>query len=148
MENILVSKENLEIIMKAVVTDLYKDIDNIDLSEVDKAKLEVLNHIITNGDGSKYLANNGQYVSIDVDNINTLSEKINTVYDLFNIVGNEYTIDLPEHIQTKLNIIKNDGDGTKALSDDGTYKDITNALVSTLTDEEINTLVSEINALI
>lgn len=148
MENILVSKENLSSIMKAIVSDLYKGIDNIDLSETDKAKLEVLNHILINGDGSKYLANNGQYISIDVDNVNTLSEKINTVYELFNIVGNEYTIDLPEYIQTKLNVIKNNGDGSKALSDDGTYKDISSTVVSTLTEEEINTLVSEINAII
>lgn len=148
MENILVSKENLEVIMKAIVTDLYTGIDNIELSDVDKAKLEVLNHIVTNGDGSKYLANNGEYISIDTDNINTMSQKINAVYDIFNITETGYNIDLPENIQTKLNIIKNDGDGSKALSDDGTYKDISEVLVSTLTEQEINTLVSEINALI
>jgi len=146
--SVLISKENIQTILTAVVSQLYANIKAMDLSAADKTKLTILNYIVSTGDGSKFLSDNGTYKTIDVSNITNMSSKIATIYSIFNIVGNTYTLTLPADIQAKVNALNSTGDGSKVLADDGTYKDLGALILTTLTDTEVSTLISSVNALL
>lgn len=146
--DILVSSENVEAILTPIVRDMYSKINAIDLSASDKTKLELLNYIITNGDGSKFLTDNGTYQTVDLTSINSASDKINIIYDIFKISGSTYTLTLPTDLQAKFDTLKSTGDGSKVLADDGLYKDLVGILVNTLTDTEVAAIVNDVKALL
>lgn len=75
------------------------------------------------------------------------SATVSNINEEYNIPESNYTLTLPDSIQTKLDIIKEDGDGSKVLVDNGTYVNITDSILTTLTDEQVTTLINEINAL-
>ena len=146
----LVSKENIKSLLSGVLEYINNNINNITLTEENLAKLDRINRIKTDGDGLKFLNNIGEYVSIDVDTLNSMYEDIQTIYNLFSITKDEssnltHNLVLPDNIQSKLDIIELNGDGSKALADNGTYVDIIDVVVNELTDEEIQTIIDEIN---
>jgi hypothetical protein len=146
--NILISKDNIENVLKPIVTQLYSQINALDLSAADKAKLTILNYIVTTGDGTKFLSNDGTYKFIDISSLSSMSEKIGVIYSIFNISGSSYTLTLPSDIQAKVDALVTTGTGSKVLSDNGTYVDLQSLLVTTLTTTEENTMISDIVALL
>ena len=148
MSDILISKENIEAILTPIVQDMYTKINALDLSDADKAKLQILNYIVTTGDGTKFLTDNGTYQSVDLSSLNTASDKINVIYDLFQISGSTYSLTLPSDLQAKFDLLTPTGDGSKVLTDNGSYQDLVGILVSTLTDTEVNTIINDTKALL
>lgn len=146
--SVLVSKENIQTILTQIVAELNTEISNIKLSDADITKLQVINYLVTTGDGSKFLTDNGTYQTVDVSGITDASQKISVIYDIFKISGSSYTLTLPPDLQAKVDLLKSTGDGSNVLADDGTYKNLQGLLVTTLTDTEVSTLISSTLALI
>lgn len=88
------------------------------------------------------LVNNKIYCIGGFNNISAFNNM-----DIFNLKYLSYEIDLPTEIQAKIDIIKNDGDGTKLLSDNGNYIEY-NPGYRELNTEELNTIVNEIKLIL
>jgi len=148
MSDVLVSKENVQAILTPIIQDIYSKINTLGLSATDKTKLQLINYIINTGDGTKFLSDNGTYKSVDITSLNSASTKINVIYDLFKISGNTYTLNLPSDLQTKLNSLNSTGSGSNVLTDDGTYKNLIGIVVSAITDTDVNTIITNVKALL
>lgn len=83
--DINVSKENIQSLLDGCMEYINTNINSIDLTEENKVKLEKINKIILNGDGTKILSDNGNYIELDVDTLNSIYQDIQAVWDLFNI---------------------------------------------------------------
>lgn len=103
---------------------------NGDIDELSSNDLDKLSKIIINQNGSKFLADDGTYVEIDLNNVLTQDQldKINTI--VRNQNGTKYLSDdgtykeafvNSEEADRKLNLIVLDGDGSKCLFNDGKY---------------------------
>lgn len=136
-----------------------KDLSTNDYTNEDKAKVDT---VITDGDGLKYLASDGTYKAIEVSNgsvdiddtiVSTSStyssSKISAELDKKADTGHVHG-ELHDHSnKIVLDNIINTGDGTKCLTDDGTYKLVQtsgsgSSDYTVCTEEEITILVSAV----
>ena len=146
-DKILISKDNVELILTQVAKILYSQINAnaLDLSSY-KDKLQILNYIVTNGNGTNILADDGNYKSKQASVITDIYTRSNTVYSTLKIIpyNSTYIPNIPEYqnLATKLAIIVNNGDGTKLLNDKGVYVDVN--IYRGLTTTEITDVCNQI----
>lgn len=145
-----INYEALRKLLIKVKTKINEKIAAIDLNAEQKIILSKADKIVTTGNGLKYLSDNGEYISIDFSNLTDIFTKSKELIDLFQISkqeDNSYTYNLifPDEVQSKMDIINISGDGTKVLTDSGEYQEYHKEdYYREMTDEEINTLISEL----
>lgn len=154
---------------KKVDKEVGKGLSTNDYTDMDKSKVDIIN---VNGDGSRYLADDGTYkiieisdnnASIDDDNISTSttysSSKINAelakkadlnhAHTEFHSHENKQildgiTLEKMDNWDMKTSLLVTDGDGVKFLSNDGTYKEISGGTIDLeiCTEEDITEIIN------
>jgi len=139
IEQKLNTKANIEHTHTELHTHTNKEVlDSITTEQIDKWE-EKTSLIDQNGTGNKFLADDGTYKEIESGNgsanIDDNNVSTSTTYSSSKIVSeldvkahvNHTHDDLHSHVNKNLlDTITGSGDGTKYLSDDGTYKTISN----------------------
>lgn len=133
---------NYEAIRKLLIqvkTKINQKINAIDLTEAQKAIILKADKIVTTGDGLSYLADNGQYINIDLENLSGIYQKSQDVIDLFKIVK------IDEAWESKLAPSVSMSGGTSIVSENKIY--VMANLITLCYDINANTWSTKANML-
>lgn len=145
-----VNYDNIYALLTGIAANLKTKINAIDLTQAQKDQIALIDKIIKTGNGTNFLSNDGTYKNIPLDQLQTMSDKLTTIYNTLGITtsdGIHYTanISTPQAILDKLALIITNGTGTKLLTDNGTYQEYVPTGYRQLNTDELNAVITAIN---
>ena len=150
-DKILVSKENINLILKGIISNVNSKISSKDISSPYLDKFNLGNILKTNGNGKAILADDGEYKALDTDKVEISRTNTDNIYKAFNIRKDEssdnliYDVKIDSDDQNKLDKVKTNGDGTRFLCNNGEYIDITPSY-NIITDEDITEIINSLDS--
>jgi hypothetical protein len=142
-----VNYNNINSLLTGVATNLKTKLNAVGLSTAEQAALNTINKLITSGNGSTFLADDGNYKTIPFSSLSTLNTELTSIFTLLGIPTDNSTWDssgvtLP-NIDKVNNLILN-GDGNSLLCDDGTYQEYMSGGYPVISDTDTTSLINDI----